>query len=610
MITLSFLVLKSFRAFVNQRISLIKKKEKYMNEHAMLHIPDSQYCFPLDSGQLVVRLRMMRGEQADSVSVLYGCKYDFAAQRKTVRMALSYSDRLFDYYEASLCLTDVRLAYVFRIRTKDGEYYYSEDGLTVSYHFELGFYNFFQMPYIHEADTIRAIDWMREAVFYQIFVDRFRRGDYSKDGGYINLEWGSIPGAGSFAGGDLKGIMEKLDYIKGLGVNTIYLTPLFKAVSNHKYDISDYYSIDPQFGSNAEFKELVEAAHEKGIRIVLDAVFNHCSSLLPQFQDVLSEGKNSEYYDWFHIRGEQPDEKACNYECFASCEYMPKLNTANREVSEFLLEIARHWIREYDIDGWRLDVSDEISHDFWRKFRKAVKEEKEDCVIIGENWHDANSFLRGDQYDSIMNYAFTKASLDYFAFDAFTPGEFAAQLNGLLMRNKKPVNEMMLNLLDSHDTHRFYTEVKGDKNKVLAALAIEFCFLGAPCIYYGTEIGMEGGYDPDSRRTFDWKESNWDKEFLDTFRKITGLKKETALKEGGIAIDAPGGIFRIVRNTEEESVILLYNGNQRYVQLGGGEVLMPEKPQMAVSNLFDGNTLAPGGFVVWKGRGYGGKECV
>lgn len=192
------------------------------------------------------------------------------------------------------------------------------------------------------------------------------------------------------------------------------------------------------------------------MRIVLDAVFNHCSDELMQFQDVKEKGRASEYYDWFVIHGDKPDAEAKNYEMFASCEYMPKFNTSNPEVQEYLCNIGVYYISKYNIDGWRLDVSDEVSHDFWRKFRKAVKAVREDCIIIGENWHDASNYLKGDQYDSIMNYAFTKACLDYFATGRLKAAGMADKLNDLLARNTDTVNGMLLNLLDSHDTHRFF----------------------------------------------------------------------------------------------------------------------------------------------------------
>ena len=220
-----------------------------------------------------------------------------------------------------------------------------------------------------------TVDWMRSAVFYQIFVERFRQGNEKKDTSYINMKWDEKPTPKSFAGGDLAGIIEKMDYLKELGINALYLTPVFRSISNHKYDIIDYFTVDPQFGTKEELRQLVKLAHENGIRVVLDAVFNHCSMEMQQFQDVLEKGRESRFYDWFIIDGDFPEPEKMNYECFAACNYMPKLNTANEEVQDFLLEIAIYWIREADIDGWRLDVSDEVSHGFWRRFRKAVKKE-------------------------------------------------------------------------------------------------------------------------------------------------------------------------------------------------------------------------------------------
>lgn len=530
-----------------------------MNEYAILHIPDSRFCFEAEEKELVIRLRMAREDERADVSLVYACKYDFTFERQRKKMQICYSDRLYHYYEIKMKLTDVRFAYIFEIE-EDGEtFYYSEDGVSKTYNFEEGFYNFFQMPYLNSNDRMEVVDWMRSAVFYQIFIDRFRQGDLKKPQDYINMKWGDIPTPKSFAGGDLKGIIEKLDYIRGLGVNALYLTPVFSSISNHKYDISDYMEVDPQFGTKEDLFRLVDTAHEKGIRVVLDAVFNHCSMNMRQFQDVLKKGKKSRYYDWFLIEGDYPDPEKMNYECFAACNYMPKLNTANPEVQEFLIDIALYWIREAGIDGWRLDVSDEVSHDFWRRFRKAVKAENPNCVIIGENWHDAYPYLMGDQYDSIMNYSFTKACLDYFAKGVFSAKEMADKLNGNLMRNYEQVNFMMLNLLDSHDTHRFFTEVKKDKKKLLAAFALEMIFPGAPCIYYGTEICMEGGYDPDSRRCFSWEEKDWDMEVMNEIKRLTALRKNPILQYGSVSVTAEDEMLCVKRHWKEKDVVLWIN---------------------------------------------------
>lgn len=535
-----------------------------MNEYAMLHIPDSRYCFPIGEKELVIRLRTAKEDEETEVFLIHACKYDFQEKRESSAMHVGYSDRLYNYYEIKLQLEDVRLAYIFRIEKNGKIYYFSEDGITETYNFKEGFYNFFQMPYINKNDLMPTVDWMKDAVFYQIFVDRFFMGDIRKNRGYINMEWNDKPLAKSFAGGDIRGIIEKLDHIKELGITALYLTPIFLSVSNHKYDIISYMQIDPQFGTEEDLEELVRLAHGNGIRIVLDAVFNHCSMETEQFQDVLAKGKKSEYYDWFLIDGDYPDTEKINYECFAACNYMPKLNTANEQVQEFLVRIAVHWVKEYDIDGWRLDVSDEISHEFWRTFRKAVKTAKPEAVIIGENWHDAYPYLMGDQYDSIMNYAFTKACLDYFARGALDARHMAWKLNSNLMRNLEQVNRMMLNLLDSHDTHRFFTEVGENKDKLLAALALEMIFIGAPCIYYGTEICLEGGYDPDSRRCFNWEESSWDAGLMEKVKALTGLRKRPEIADGDIRVadrermllverSLPGKKLRLLINMTEET---------------------------------------------------------
>lgn len=569
-----------------------------MNEYAMLHIPDSRYCFPTGKKELVIRLRVSKEDRKAEVYLLYDCKYVFQDRQNRVPMEIKYTDRLYDYYEIKLELTDVRLAYIFEIREAGKTFYYSEDGLTESYCFAEGFYNFFQMPYINENDYMPVVDWMRSAVFYQIFVERFALGDRKKDTSYVNMEWGDLPQPKSFAGGDIKGIIEKLDYLKELGITALYLTPVFESISNHKYDIINYKKIDPRFGSEEDFKELVKLAHEHGIRIVLDAVFNHCSMQMEQFQDVIKKGKNSPYYNWFLIDGDYPDPEHINYECFASCNYMPKINTANPEAQDFLLEIACYWIREFDIDGWRLDVSDEVSHEFWRRFRHAVKKEKAECVIIGENWHDAYPYLRGDQYDSIMNYSFTKACLDYFAKDRFDAKQMAEKLNGNLMRNMEQVNDMMLNLLDTHDTHRFYTETGKDKSKLLAAIALEMIFPGSPCIYYGTEICLEGGYDPDSRRCFDWDESHWDMQVMEIIKTLAYLRKKKVLQYGEVKITEEDEMLCVKRTYEKNEICLYINLTSQEKTISGFSQKEGQKKEVLCANNWSEPVLQQKGFVI------------
>lgn len=556
-----------------------------MNRYAMYHAADSSYCYPISPNEIVLRLRAAKGDLVRA-QVLYESKYIIGTVQKRKDMSCVYQTELFDYYEVSLKLSDTRLAYVFYVNDGEKNYYFSEDGVTETYDFSLGYYNFFQYPYINEADIMECVPWMKTAVFYQIFVDRFFMGDREKDVSYINAAWGEVPTPKSFYGGDIRGVIEKLEYLKALGVSAIYLTPVFSSVSNHKYDISDYYTVDKQFGTNEDLKELVKKAHAMGMKLVLDAVFNHCSEKLEQFQDVVKNGRNSRFFDWFVIRGDKISESKDNYETFAACDYMPKFNTSNPEVQKYLLDIAVHYIKDYDIDGWRLDVSDEISHYFWRKFREKVKAAKKDAVIIGENWHDANTNLRGDQYDSIMNYAFTKACLDYFATNDIGAEQMVWRLNGLLMRNTGTVNKMMLNLLDSHDTHRFFKEVNREQWKMQAALALLYLFCGTPCILYGTEILMWGGYDPDCRRCMQWEVTGPEGDYQEIWKllvKLAEVRREYDLADGIQKLYAKGELFCLENETKQGRINLYINlGNEKVdevpsqsflVQVNGGTIL-------------------------------------
>lgn len=532
-----------------------------MDKYALLHLQDSPYCFPIDKNTIVIRLRAKK-DDLKRAEILYESKYVIGTKHKSREMEKAYTSDMYDWYEARLTLKDTRLAYVFRVYDSKESFYFSEDGPTESYDFALGYYNFFQYAYINEADIVRPVEWMKNAVFYQIFVDRFNRGNFTKDDSYINISWGDKVTPKSFAGGDLKGITDKLPYLSELGITAVYLTPVFTSISNHKYDISDYYTVDPMFGTNSDLKKLVKKAHSLGIRVVLDAVFNHVSENLEQFRDVVEKGKTSQYYNWFIIHGDKPVKARRNYETFASCSYMPKLDTSNPEVRKYLTGIATHYIKEYDIDGWRLDVADEISQDFWRTFRKAVKDTKPDAVIIGENWHDAYRNLRGDQHDSIMNYAFTKLMLDYFSYETKDALSVAHKMNELLMRNKEGVNKMMLNLLDSHDTDRFITCIKENRTLAKSALAMLFFYQGTPCIYYGTEVLLPGGYDPDCRRCMPWKKTGETGEYSDIYlliKKLAAFRKTEPLGNGIYRYTADHEMLVMSCFTDEHTYKLIIN---------------------------------------------------
>lgn len=547
-----------------------------MNQFALLHITDSEYCFPVSENEIVIRLRTAKND-IERAYIIYESKYVIGTSQQKLQMKKELSGELYDYYSIRLKLEDTRLAYVFYLYDGKEYYYFSEDGATLTYDFTKGFYNFFQYPYINSADILKKEEWLSQASFYQIFIDRFCMADGNKDKNYINLKWGDIPNAKSFAGGDLKGIISKLEYIKSLRCDALYLTPIFKSPSNHKYDIVDYFEVDPNFGDETDLTNLVKELHNRGMKLVLDAVFNHVSELNDKFQDVISKGKESEYYDWFVIKGDYPCASPLNYEVFAGCTYMPKWNTSNVQVQDYLISIATYYIREFDIDGWRLDVSDEISHDFWRRFRKEIKAAKESAVIIGENWHNASNYLRGDQYDSIMNYAFTKAALDYFAYGQLDAQGMANKLNDILARNTDTVNDMMLNLLDSHDTDRFFSEVHEDRKKLKAALALLYMFPGAPSIFYGTECYTVGGYDPDCRRCMDFAKDKEDT-LNDYIKQLADIRKKCSFQFSGTHIFASEDkkLFCLKRQGRNGDVMLYINesesiGKEKDIQVAPGD---------------------------------------
>ena len=563
-----------------------------MNEQAIYHRSECEYAYALDENTLRIVLRTAAGEKINGIELLYNNKYDFTKQRSSLALSFLTTDGLFDYYSADVTLTDLRFAYIFKLDAADGIYYYSEAGLTRDYDFTLAYYTFFQFPFINKSDVVRRIPWTKTAVFYQIFIDRFCRGDTEKDDGYITQDWNEIPLSGSYCGGDLKGITGKLDYLRSTGVNALYLTPIFTAYSNHKYNVKNYTTVDPQFGSEAALRELIASVHKRGMRIMLDTVFNHCDISHDYFQDVLKKGKRSEYYDWFIIDGSKPDYDKGNYAYFADCKYMPKWNTNNPKVRKYLIGFAVAYVM-LGFDGLRLDVADEVSHTMWRELRLAVKEENPDALIIGELWHENTHCLRGDEFDGVMNYRAHKVFMDYFATADINAETAANRLNRILVQNYEQINGMMLNFLDNHDTPRFLRWCGGNKDRMLSALAAVIMFPGIPCVFYGTEFPLDGAGDPDCRRTFDWTFESQDKTFFEYYKRILALKNERCVGEGKTSITEYNGMLRITRETERERVTALFNNgdNPRLIAIIG-EVLY--------SHNYFGKYIGGNGAVVFK----------
>jgi neopullulanase len=392
-------------------------------------------------------------------------------------------------------------------------------------------FNHFFFPFIHEVDAPNVPAWVADTVWYQIFPERFHNGDPAlSPSGAADWERGK-PAWQNFFGGDLPGIHQKLAYLHDLGVTGIFLNPVFKAPSNHKYDTEDYFTIDEHFGTLQDLKDLVKDAHALGIRVMLDAVFNHIGARHSFWQDVLKKQEKSVYCDYFHIHHFPVAATYTNtddipFDTFAMAARMPKWNTENPQARRYLLDAAVYWIRECDIDGWRLDVSNEVSFDFWRAFAAEVRAIKKDFYVVGEMWHEASDWINPGYFDAAMNYPLGFAIADFFLKKSITPEAFTGRLFQALSRYSDMHNRVAFNLLDSHDTARALTVADGDKLALRNAFAMLFLLPGSPCVYYGTEMGMSGGGDPECRAPMIWKENRQDKELLGFFKKLLAFRRE------------------------------------------------------------------------------------
>lgn len=408
-------------------------------------------------------------------------------------------------------------------------------------------------------------DWVQDTVFYQIFPDRFNNGNLSNSSKKV-CKWGDKPTKENFFGGDLEGIIFKLPYLEELGVNALYLNPIFKSPSNHKYNTTDYYKIDSSFGNENTLKRLVEKLHRRGMRIILDGVFNHCGDTFWAFQDVIEKGPKSKYKDWFIIKSypivKQPEP---NYRCWMGVSSMPEFNTDNSEVREYLLEIVKYWIKEADIDGWRLDTVEYMDPSFVKQIREAAKEVKKDAYVMGEVMGVATSWFKNKSLDAVMNYKLRDLLIDFFIKKIVNAVEFDQQLYNFRQTYSDLINPFMFNLLDSHDVPRFLTLCKGNIKKMKIAVVFLMTYIGAPVIYYGDEVGMMGGEDPDCRRTMIWDKNQQNIDLLNFYKRMIKLRRESqALRRGSFkSLYQQDNLYCYSRQLNEEKIIIALNNSAK-----------------------------------------------
>ena len=564
-----------------------------MEYSAIFHDMDKRFCYAIEKDLFVIRVQVKKDDMKEII-LHYEDKYipmEREDTRKTIVMKKVATSQFHDYYEAQVRMHLICLRYFFEFTDMQGEkvYYgnYEFDKESITNRDRM-----FDCPQnLREEEMFEVPDWAANKVVYQIFPSRFAASQPVD-----KKLWYKAPITPmDDLHGDFRGIIDHLDHIQDLGIDVIYMTPSFKSDSCHKYDTIDYYEIDPSFGTKEELKELVQKAHDRGMKVVMDAVFNHTGKEFFAFKDILEKGEKSKYLDWYYIDelplkgkwGEIP-----NFLCFGYYGGMPKLNLKNPEVEKYITDIACYWIRECDIDGWRLDVGDEISHFFWKRFRRAIKAVKKDMLIIGEIWHYAGDFLEGDEWDTVMNYPFYLNLIDLLADEKISVSQFVQNLGYLKGRLHKKCYPLMWNLIDSHDTARFLHLCKDNKKKQHLAAAFQLLLPGMPMIYYGDEYAMPGANDPDCRRGMYWDEEYQDKEMFEWYKRLLQVRKaHTCIVEGELAESITRDedeTIVLIRKNGEETIALIFNCSNHTKEFKE----YAQKQELLTEKVFDGKVEA------------------
>jgi len=556
---------------------------------SVLHLAKSHMAYAFDDSTIHLRLQTKKG-LLNSVKVIAGDPFQYEHKEtfewvsfaNEVEMELEATSSMFDHYFLALKPPFKRMKYAFVL---DERYLFGTReiiNLKENPSLKRNLFNYFNFPYLLKKDLFKAPKWAQNQIWYSIFPSRFNR---HKDAlPFVGLRaWDDLEGLNNHVkyGGTLKGITEKLDYIKDVGFTALYLTPIFLAGTEHKYDTIDYFKIDPEFGTEADLIELVDEAHQRGIRVVLDAVFNHTSAYHPFFIDVVKNGKHSPYYDYYTLVDESKpilpfdlddlikkdykeikkiiSDESLNYQAFGFTPFMPKINCDHKEVTAYFMDVATYWVKKARIDGYRLDVSNEVSHSFWRTFRNTLKDLNKDLYIVGENWDNSNPWLQGDQYDSVMNYGLLFPLWQTFGHVEGMPlmnaETFVEQISLLKVSYPKHVLKAMYNLVDSHDTTRLLNLTSHNLKRFKQAYFFLFAFPGSPSVFYGDEAGLDGAHDPLNRKPMPWNRLN--QELITWFKKLIRLRnEEKAMQSAEFKISADQDIIKFLK---DDFLLILFN---------------------------------------------------
>ena len=584
-----------------------------MNLNAINHRSALTDCYCLDSDTAVLNIRT--GKDITGVNLVWEDPYAYGISgdihwigiplamemERELKHSLIWSVKLKPPYK--------RLQYYFEIFCGDEKIlmfeddFYTEEQISRKGRWK----QYFKLAWMNDCDVIRVPGWVENTVWYQIMPDRFCRGNFApKRMPLKDWEDRETVDYNDFYGGDLRGIIEKLPYLKDLGITGIYLLPLFESDTNHKYNIFDYTRIDPDFGTEEDVKELVDKAHALGIRVMLDAVFNHSGTGFFAWQDVWEKGENSRYFHWFCINQVPFERKYASltdgrFYGFAFLDNMPKLDTGNPEVADYCVNLCKYWVENWNIDGIRFDVGNEISHSFLKKANRELKALKPDLFLLGEIWMDSILWLQGDEYDSVMNYPFFESMHNFWVDPEATSRDFMYAMNRCYSLYPEQVNRQIFNFLDTHDTLRALNRC-GSEEVLYQQLAVLMTMPGSACIYYGTEIAMPGSHDPDCRRTMPWQqiEKGEFDEKIGRMKELIALRKDCDAIRGTeirwhhdparprlVCYDRPGadGILRVWLNGGGEAVSVDLSGSVRFAtkydagQLEAGGIVMEWIPE-------------------------------
>ena len=542
-----------------------------MNKAAIWHEATSRYCFCLEPGRFLIRLQT----GADRLKAVYLHSRDkylpltILDTRRKTPMTKVCSDGFRDYYEAELEFQMVCLRYYFEIVDEQGvSWFYSNDRFTRNPPTDIERY--FDCPQtLREEERFVTPAWAKNKVIYQVFPSRFSTTEEVPDEIWYQAPIGPL----ADLRGNLPGITARLEHIRKLGADVVYMTPIFYSHSSHKYDTIDYYRIDPSFGTEQDLIELVDKAHSLGLRVVLDGVFNHTGTEFFAFRDLKEREERSPYRDWYYPESFPlrafPGKP--NYKTYGYYHGMPKVNLRCAEAANYFTDVALHWLQVTGADGWRLDVADEISHDFWKDFRKAIKARFPEALIVGEIWHHAPDFLQGDEWDCVMNYPFYRAVLDFAVEGVSTATEFLGALGFQRGNTHTAAIPLLWNLMGSHDTPRLLHLCGGDRERHHLAAAIQLLSPGMPMIYYGDEVGMTGDRDPDCRRGMLWDRSRWNEPTWEYYQQLLRIRREhPALTEGALVRQDAWddlALVRITRELDGKKMTVIFHAAENTVEL-------------------------------------------